>query len=79
MLLGGAFAVPKDADEDRAISAVCAVNEWVAPQKLWSPRFARMVALRCYRLPARRRLYVSKVDARHVSMRCGSAIAGASS
>ncbi|CAE8581762.1 unnamed protein product, partial [Polarella glacialis] len=42
-LWGGSFAVAKNAEEDRAISALCPLNELVDKSRLWGPKFARMV------------------------------------
>ena len=41
-LFSGAFAVAKNADEDRAISALCPLNAMVDSDKIWVLRFALM-------------------------------------
>ena len=64
-LYGGAFAVAKNQEEDRAISALCPLNALVDPRKLWKPRFAIMSAMRCMRLEPFKLLRVYKKDARH--------------
>ena len=64
MLLSGAFAVPKDKIEDRAISALTPLNEMIVPEYVWLPKFARMSALRCLYVGAGSELRVSKRDAR---------------
>ena len=64
-LYSGAFAVAKNLDEDRAISALCPLNTLVDATKLWKPRFAIMSAMRCMRLPPCKLLRVYKKDARH--------------
>ena len=64
-LYSGAFAVAKNQEEDRAISALCPLNALVDPRKLWKPRFAIMSAMRCMRLEPFKLLRVYKKDARH--------------
>ena len=64
-MYGGSFAVGKNKDEDRAISAVCQVNELIDKSKLWAPKLARMGALRCLALSGNRKLRIYKKDARH--------------
>ena len=66
---GGAFAVAKNKDEDRAISSITQVNSLVDGSKLWPPKFARMVSLRCLTMKNPRNfLRLSKRDARHFSI-----------
>jgi len=64
-LYGGAFAVAKNADEDRAISALCPLNALVDVDKLWVPKFAIMPAMRAMTLATGHKLRVYKKDARH--------------
>ena len=64
-LYSGAFAVAKNEDEDRAISALCPLNALVDVSKLWKPRFAIMSMLRTLRLQPGRLLRIYKKDARH--------------
>lgn len=64
-LYSGAFAVPKNADEDRAISALCPLNALVNPAKLWKPRFAIMPMMRTLRITPGKSLRIYKKDARH--------------
>lgn len=64
-LFSGAFAVAKNADEDRAISALCPLNAMVDSDKIWVPRFALMPSLRAMTLRESKRLRIYKKDARH--------------
>ncbi|CAL1171994.1 unnamed protein product [Cladocopium goreaui] len=64
-LYSGAFAVPKNSDEDRAISALCPLNALVNPAKLWKPRFAIMPMMRALQIAPGKRLRIYKKDARH--------------
>ena len=63
-LYSGAFAVPKNVEEDRAISALCPLNALVDPSKLWKPRFAIMPMMRALRITPGKRLCIYKKDAR---------------
>ena len=45
-IISGAFAVPKNDKEDRAIAALT-VNEFIDPSKLWKPLFGQVQRLRC--------------------------------
>ena len=64
-LLSGAFAVEKDPDEDRSISAMVPLNQMVNQRKIRQPRFAMMPRLRGVVVSRKRRLRLSKKDARH--------------
>lgn len=64
-MLSGAFAVAKDATEDRCISAMVPLNEMCDRTKLWAPKFAMMPRLRGVKVDPKRRLRLSKKDARH--------------
>lgn len=64
-LYSGAFAVAKNSEEDRAISALCPLNALVNTQKMWKPRFAIMSTIRALRISPERFLRVYKKDARH--------------
>ena len=62
--LAGAFAVRKDANEDRVITDP-SVNQLLDPAKLPRPRFAYIPKMRTVAVPAGGILVVSKRDARH--------------
>ena len=62
--LAGAFAVKKDAHEDRVITDP-SVNQLLDPEKLPRPRFAYIPKLRCLHVPSNGVVVVSKRDARH--------------
>ncbi|CAE7256040.1 unnamed protein product, partial [Symbiodinium sp. CCMP2456] len=62
--LAGAFAVRKDANEDRVITDP-SVNQLLDPVKLPRPRFAYIPKMRTVAVPAGGILVVSKRDARH--------------
>ena len=64
-LYSGAFAVAKNSDEDRAISALCPLNALVDQTKLWVPKFAIMSSMRAMTLSQTKQLRVYKKDARH--------------
>ena len=64
LCLAGAFAVPKDADEDRVITDP-SVNQLVDPDELPRPKFAYIPKLRVTYAPRGGVLVVSKRDARH--------------
>ena len=64
-LYSGAFAVPKNSEEDRAISALCPLNALVNPAKLWKPRFAIMPMMRTLQISPGKSLRIYKKDARH--------------
>ena len=66
-LISGAFAVPKDTEEDRGISALCPLNSWIDDAKMVAPKFAMPSRLRCVGGPWLKRLGVSKKDVRHFS------------
>ena len=63
-LFSGAFAVAKNSEEDRAISALCPLNALVDSDKIWVPRFAMMPSLRAMTLEETKRLRIFKKDAR---------------
>lgn len=46
LIISGAFAVPEDAAEDRAISALCPLNALVDQDLVQQPRFAQVHHLR---------------------------------
>ena len=64
-IVSGAFAVPKDGVEGRAISALCPLNELVDPSRLWKPKFAAVPALRVVQCSGKRRVRICKKDTRH--------------
>ena len=64
LCLTGAFAVPKDIDEDRVITDP-SVNQLIDPLKLPRPRFAYIPKLRVVMVPKSGKILVSKRDARH--------------
>lgn len=64
-LFSGAFAVAKNIEEDRAISALCPLNALVDQRKLWVPKFAIMSSMRAMTLARDKQLRVYKKDARH--------------
>ena len=64
-LFSSAFAVAKNAEEDRAISALCPLNALVDTGKMWKPRFAIMSSIRAMHISPERCLRVYKKDARH--------------
>eukprot|EP00974_Lingulodinium_polyedra_P079192 7670870-Lingulodinium_polyedra.AAC.1 len=65
-LVTGAFAVPKEPEEDRMITAANPLNALCDPDKVPRPRFAYIPRLRTVRVRHRHvRLTVSKRDARH--------------
>lgn len=61
----GSFAVPKNIDEDRWISALCPTNSLVSPAAIPRPRFAYIPRLRSVHCPRHLELRVTKRDARH--------------
>ncbi|CAE7221808.1 lon [Symbiodinium sp. CCMP2592] len=65
--LAGAFAVRKDANEDRVITDP-SVNQLIDQEKLPRPRFAYIPKLRAVTVPASGIVMVSKRDARHYSI-----------
>ena len=65
-LTAGAFAVPKDPEEDRMITAANPLNALCNPKLVPRPRFAYIPRLRTVRVSNPRvRLTISKRDARH--------------
>ena len=64
-IISGAFAVPKDGVEDRAISAPHPLNELVDPSRLWKPKFAAVPAFRVAQCSGKRRVRICKKGARH--------------
>ncbi|CAK9096680.1 eEF1A lysine and N-terminal methyltransferase (eEF1A-KNMT) (Methyltransferase-like protein 13) [Includes: eEF1A lysine methyltransferase [Durusdinium trenchii] len=72
LCLTGAFAVAKDATEDRVITDP-AVNQLLDPDRLPRPRFAYIPKMRVTYAPRTGKLLVSKRDARHYfhSLRIG--------
>ena len=64
LCLAGAFAVRKDAYEDRVITDP-SVNQLIDPERLPRPRFAYIPKLRAVTVPASGIVMVSKGDARH--------------
>ena len=63
-VVSGAFSVPKDEIEDRAISALCPLNEMIDKTRLTKPLFARIPAMRTIFCSGQRRLLITKRDAR---------------
>ena len=64
-LMNGAFAVFKDDDEDRAISALNPTNALIDKGRLWKPAFPMMPSLRCVMVRPGKRLRMHKRDGRH--------------
>lgn len=62
--LAGAFAVPKDNNEDRVITDP-SVNQLIDPERLPRPSFAYIPHMRCLTVPRGGVIAVSKRDARH--------------
>ena len=65
LLVNGDFAVPKDDSEERAISALCPLNDLIDTKRVWKPKFANLASFRVVLVPRGHHLVVCKRDARH--------------